>query len=653
MYGTLLTDKTGKISSKKSDYQPTPEIRDLTIVVKDAYEDGEAVLAAPMQEYNGLSITQRANESQKTWLAHADAPYEGDDEWRWNGVRPITRNRVIATAARLTSQMLYPKHFAQNEDQEEDKNASYAMDALVEYNIRHSNYDTAFLFGVIGGLVNPISYFSVEYCEAWQWSWVRGEQQRIIDDIYSGFQHSLIPIDEMLFGNPYQFEWQKQDWIIRKRRVAYEEMEAKHGLHENWGSVKKGVITMVAADGFFYDVDDINDDMVGSVTYKHRRSDCEIDFVNGIYLSNPNTAYNPFYHRKIKTVKGAVVEVPLYDTVKYGFEPIDAMRFVGYKSLVDKMQNDQEATDREWQDYFDASRLATFMPLVTMGAGKIDKTVISPAGVTELGKDAKAVPLSVSNPSAALSALREAERSASEDSLDPQAFGMQNGPKKTQVEAQILEQNTQTNLTLTAKMIAKMVQQVGGLLDDDIIRHQTIGEAGDIAGTMFYKTFVVGGRVKEGRSVSTYIRFTDRFAGAPMTEQEREMEEYDLMSKSGEDKDILEINPGVFARLDFLTTIDSDALLRRNDAFERAFKVSIYEKAIANPLILQDADAMNKITRDFLLEPAVRGDASKYLPNIKAIAAQVTPGTLQTPPTPAPGLPQRVVNQGASAGMLS
>lgn len=626
MYGNLQTDKQGRIQNTKSKYQPSPAIRDITMLVKGAYEDGEAVLADPRQEYNGLSFIQRANESQRAWLAHPDAPYEGDDDWRFSGVRPLTRNRIISTAARLTVQLLYPKGFAQNDDQEEDRDASYAMDALVEHNIRRSNYDTAFLFGVIGGLVNPINYFQVEYCEAWQWAWVGGEQEKVIDEIFSGFQHSLIPMDEILFSNPYVFEWQKQDWVIHKRRVSYEEMEAKFGLHENWMHVVKGVISMVTDDGTFYDVSDVNDDMVGHVNYKHRRSDCEIDLVNGIYLSNPNSEYNPFYHRKVRSKNGKMYEVPLYNTVKYGFEPIDAMRFAGYKSLADKMQNDQEAVNREWQDYFDATRLATFVPLVTMGAGKIDKSVVSPSGVTELGKDAKAQPLNVVNPAAALAAVHEAERSGTETSVDPQASGIKQGPQKTRGEAFLIEQNTNTGLSLTAKMIAKMVQEVGGLIVNDIVRHQTIGEAGEIAGEMIYKTFVVEGRVKDGKNKTTYVKFTDRFAGSPMTAEEKEMEEYDMLSKAGDGKELIEVNPSVFARLDFLMSIDADQLLRHNDAFERAFKVSAYDKAMQNPLVMRDPEAMLKITRDFLFEPIMKGAASRYLPNIQKIAAQTVPG---------------------------
>lgn len=624
MKGSLVYGKKGEIESPRSNYQPSIEVRELTQKVKGCVEEGENNLNHPYDEYNGRSFVTQTNEAQRTWLAHPDTPYTGDDEWRFNGIRPITRNRVVYTTARLTAQLLWPKSHAQNSMDEEDIVAGQAMDGLLEYNIGRSNYETAFLMGVLAGLVNPINYFSVEYCESWQEAWQGGEYKRVIDEVFSGFQYGLVPIDEMYFANPYVYEWQKQDWIIRTRRVSYEEMEGRFGKHENWGHVTIGRTSMVNMDGFFYDVEDINDGLVGHVSYKHRRSDCEIDFVNGIYVSNPNTKFNPFLHRRMKTVDGEAVEIPLYDTVKFGFEPIDAMRFVGYKSLVDKMSNDQDAADREWQDYFDASRLATFTPVVTMGAGKIDKSVVSPAGVTELGKDAKTVPLQVANPVATLGALREAERSANETSVDPQTGGIQQGPQKTKAEVDTLEQNTDTNLSLTAKLIATMVKEAGHLMADDIIRFQTVGEAGEILGDTVYRTFIIDGKLREGREKTTRIKFTDRFAGRAMSKEERETEEYKLMEEAGEDKDLIEVNPGVFSRMNWLFTIDAEQMTRRNTQFERQFKLAAYDRAIRDPLVQQDPESQLKITRDFLFAPIFKGEAAKYLPRIRKVAEGVT-----------------------------
>lgn len=634
MNGTLLYDESGgkrTITSTRAAYQPNEAEKKVIEGVRQCYQDGEATRDYPYPEYNGRSFVQQGNESQHAWLAHPDEPYVGEDEWRWNGVRPITRNRVIFTAARLTAKLIYPHISAQNESQEEDKDASYAMETLVENAIRTSNYETAFLFGVIAGLVNPLNFFQVEYCESWQDAWVGGRKERVIDDVFSGFQSSLVPMDEMLFGNAYIYEWQQQDWQIRARRVSYEEMQGKLSNSPNWNHVKKGIVYMMGDDGFYYEAQDVNDGMVLHVNYKHRTSDTEIDIVNNVYLSNPNTEYNPFVHRRTKTVSGKVVEVPLYNTVKYGFEPLDAMRFVGYKSLVDKMSNDQAAADREWQDFFDASRLATFQPLVTMGAGKVDRSVIGPSVVTELGKDAKMEPVSVSSPLPALNALREAERSANESSIDPQSGGVQQGPQKTKAEVLTIEENTDTSMGITTKMIARMVQDIGGLITDDIVRYQTIGEAGELVGDMIYKTFSVPNRVRSGRNKTTIVRFTDRFAGQKMTKEERDMEHYKMLDAAGDDKELIEANPALFGRLSFLVIVDSNSVLRNSDAFERSYKLAGYDKAMANPLVQRDPEAQLKITRDFLFEPIMKGDAGKYLPSIQKVAAGVVPGI--------PGLP--------------
>lgn len=616
MYGSLSRNKRGAIENPKSQYQPSVEVRELTALVRDAYQDGENTLNTPLREYNNRSITEQENQAREQWLAHPDAPYEGEDDWRWNGRRPISRNRAISIAAHLTSELIYPKSFAQNDDQEEDKTAAYTMDALVEYHIRNSEYETAFLFGVIGSMVSPINYFKIEYSQDYQEAWQGGEYKKVLDDVFSGFQYSLKPIDEILFSNPYVYSWQKQDWVIERERVSYEEMYGKFGTHENWEHVVQGRLCMVTDDGFFYDVDDINDGLVGHVKYKHRKTDCEIDFVNGIYLSNSNTAFNPFYHRTNK-------DKPEYDTVKFGFEPIDSMRFVGYKSLMDKMENDQDAVDREWQDYFDASRLATFPPSVTMGAGRVDSSVVTPSGITEIGKDAKFTPLQISNPAAAAAAVREAERSATESSIDPLASGSQQGAQKTKAEALILQENANVVMGPTARMIAIMVRDVGRLMVSDIARFETVGQAGEIVGEMFYKSFALPNRVREGKKKTTYVKFTDAFAGRKMTKEEKEMEEYKLMDEAGDDKELILANPAVFANLTFNVSVDPEQLMGRNSRTERAFKIAAYDKAIANTLVQQDPEAQLNITRDFLFEPIMGGDASKYLPNLSKL---VPPG---------------------------
>jgi hypothetical protein len=631
-----LTSK-GLVENPLSAYQPVGGVRELTKEVKLVYQDGDEVLNRSYPEYNNRSFRGRMDEDQRAWLSWTPDPYEGEDSWRWNGVRPITRNRVISTAAHLTAQLIIPNVFAQNSTSEEDREAANVMRELIEYNIRRSNYETAFLFGVVSGLVNPISYFQVSYMESLQEIWnSEKKKEKVIDDVFSGIQNSLIPTDEILFENPYQYEFQKQDWIIHKSLISYGEAEAKYGEHENFKYVQVGKKVVLHDDGLFYDVEDVNDTMVEEVCYKNRRKDLEVYFCGGVYFGDNNVKYNPFVHRTYKNK-------PKYNIVKFGYEPIDAMRFIGYKSLVAKMSNDQHAADREWQMYFDATTLSTFPPTITMGAGKLDRSVVTPAMNTDLPENAKINPLNIVNPNAARLALLEAERSINDSSSNPQFQGDQEGPQKTKGEAVLLQQNAMTNLGIVSKMIGKMVKEVGELIVDDIVRYQTIGEAGKLAGEMNYKNFVIGGKVSEGKEKSVRIRFTDRYAGKKMTKKEIEVEKYRLASEQGENEVIYDVNPSVFSELDFFVTIDADRMMQKNDAFERAFKLETYDRAILNPLVQQDPESQLSITRDFLFEPLMRGEASKYLPNISKVANQLIPGQVNARPNGSKDLPERVM----------
>ena len=635
-----------KIENSISAYQPSNEIIELTKKVKSAYQDGETIQNYPFEEFNGKSLIQRMNEDQRAWLSWSPEPSFGDDDWRWTGVRPITRNKVISTAAHLTSQLIYPNIFAQNEFDEEDRDAAHVMRELVEYHIRRSDYETSFLFGVISGLVNPVTYFKVDYAQGWQEIWDSGSRERVIDEVFSGFQFGLIPPEDVLISNAYQYELQKQDWIIEKSLISMGQAEALYGDHENFTHVKPGKKVILHEDGVFYDVEDMNDSLVEKVCFKSRRTDTELYFLGGIYLGNTNTEYNPFYHRTNKNK-------PRYNLAKFGAEPIDAKRFWAYKSLVAKMANDQEAIDREWQMFFDAGFLSTFPPLVTMGAGKIDRSVVTPATVTEIGREAKIEPLQVANPLSALQGLREAERSLTESSSDSQLAGNQQGDvQKTARESMILQQNAQTNLGIMGKMIGTMVKDVGELLVDDIIRYQTIGEATEIAGQMAYKTFIVGGKVKNGTTKTSYIRFTDRHAGRAMGEKEKAQREYELMEEAGKDKDIYEVNPALFARMDYLITIDSDQLFQRNDSFEKALKLEVYDRAIANPVISQDQESMQKVTRDFLLEPLLKGEASKYMPQTENVARGLIPKLGEETMKPGSDFTKNVVRSAAMEKLL-
>lgn len=638
-----------------SAYQPSLEIKQLISVSNIDESLGDEILNRSFEEFNDMSLINRANLDQKDWLAWSPAPSTDPDEtWMFTGTSSITRNKIISTAAHLTQQVIYPGVFAQDEDDEVDEASAYVMKTALEYNCRRNNYEQTFLYAVISGLVNPVSYFKIDYAKKYQ-DVVQGTssnytKKKVIDQVMSGFQHNLLPLDEVMLLNPYCFDIQKQPGIINRRRISYGEAKSMYESHPDWKHVQPGLrCALNSGDGLFYNVVDIADGLVEECVFSYRGEDKMFSIVNGVYLSNPNTGYLPMRHRRSqKQPDGTTVDVPLYNIVKYGAEPIDAMRFAYFKSLAGKISNDKELVDRMRQNAVDASTFAAFPSIFTMGAGKLDKSVFIPATTVELGKDAKVSPATgFANPSYAYSAAKEAENAVSESSSDPEASGV-GGGNKTAREAIILQQNAITNLGVMGRMITQgMVKPIGELMVDDIIRYQTVGETIELGGGSLgtkYATLVLSDKVIEGQKKNIVIEFTDEWAGSgEMSEEAMKEKRVKMYEDKPENQEIYKVNPAVWIRRQFLVVVEPDALKPMNDAFDKTFKTELYDRLILNPLIANDPEKLAEVTRDFLLEPTVKGEASKYIPkDTKKVMDSIMPRT-----TPAEGVVGKTVDRNA------
>lgn len=620
----------GKIISPLSLYQPDEAIKELTLETRKDLIRGDMILSRPFREFNNYSLIQRASLDQQDWLAWSPEPSSNPDEaWMFTGTSNATRNNIISMAAHVAQKIIYPGVSAQNDSQQDDKDAAYVARGLLEYNFRQSDYASTFLYAVISGMVNPVTYYKADYCKAYM-SILEGTndkfvRKQVVDDAMSGFQHYLLPADEVLISNPYCFDLHKQKVLIHRRRISYSEAKSYFGNHPNWVHVNIGIMPAYnAGDALFYNTrDPIQDQMVEVCTYKYRSIDMEFDEVNRIYMGNSNVSYNPFKHRTNKNQ-------PAYNIAKFGAEPIDAKRFWAYKSIAAKLSNDKELLDRMRQNAVDASTLSTYPPMFTMGAGKMDQSVYRPATVTNIDKDAKAQPVNNTNAVAAWNAVQQVQKDI-DSASNPSYFSLPSGGggKKTALEIQMLQQNALVNLVVISTMVGSMVRDIGHIVLHDALRYQTIGEIGQIVNgipSLTYKSYNIP-KVKNGKSVTDRIIFTDTYAGTKMTQEEKDLASVALIEKHGDDAHVWEVNPSVFLNLDFFVSIDADELFQKDSLSIQKMKQEVYDKAITNPLIVNDMKVLADITRDFLFEPIVHGEASKYIPDqsTKNVMGSVTP----------------------------
>ena len=203
------------------------------------------------------------------------------------------------------------------------------------------------------------------------------------------------------------------------------------------------------------------------------------------------------------------------------------------------------------------------------------------------------------------------------------------------------------------RMIGAMVKDIGYLMIDDIVRYQTAGEMIELGGGalgMKYRTLVLNDKVRNGSKKNVILRFTDRWAGKKLSEEDIETMSVALYEEGGAENEIYEVNPAIWSRLEYLIIIEPDQLLPKNDAFERAIRLETYDRAIQNPLIINDPERLADVTRDFLFAPTVKGEAAKYIPKDTQRALQ---GFLPNAGQLRKGVTSRVMESGAMEGLLT
>lgn len=639
MIGSIVTDKDGKPldgngkALTESAYNPPVEIKRLFERCQRDYQVAWSLQNRTFDEFDGLSLLQRSKADQETFGAFVGAEFVPvQKRWRWRGRKNTARNMVIGILAHVIAGMLFPFAEAYNQEDEEDKMTAKVMQILIENHLKRAGYELKFLFMMTSALVNPAVFVEVEYIEAMQRVKVRNSDgsyrvEEAVDELLSGLNINILPIDSWLLGDFFTFDQQKQPFSVKVRRISWDQARSefanKYFLDDKdqFGYVRAGMTRIVMSgisNQTLYDIDwtEADADYVQVLTFYYRPEDLEVTFVGGVFMGETDNVYNsnPFSHRRMSMINDKWVSIPVYPVAKSGFEPLDPSgRFAYYKSAAFKEFWDDAAQNRAYQLAQDGMSLDVIKPLFFSGVAKIDNTVMVPGATVGMPQGAQVTPYQLGpNITAALDIMRQNVNDLSLSTQDMQQSG-QAQPGVTATASIKAEQNAKVILSVFGVMIADLVKQVGQLTMDCIVQHVTVGEVDATVPNslnMKFRKFIMKGK-EDGKDVTNRIEFT---TDLPELKEEANKLEWEMFKDAG-GMDTTQMNYQVnaykFARTSFSIYMDANQIISKSmgtDQLRRERAVAIMTSPAIMPYI-----KMPEVVKDFVVDDFSDGDPDKYL----------------------------------------
>lgn len=652
MIGQKITDANGipldnngnKLS--KSKYVPDPAIMKLFARCQQDYSIAWNLQHRTFDEFDGMSLLDRARLDQQTFGAYVGAEYiPAQKRWRWRGRKNTARNKIIGILAQVLGAILIPTVYATDEENNDSRDSAKVMRILLEEHLRKTKYEIKFLYMVLSALVNPATFVQIEYVKAFQRVKVQlkdgtASVQDAVDEVMSGLNMNIVPVDELLLGDFFTFEMQRQPYLIRIRRISYDMARSIYSkrFYDTVEGVKKDRFDYVEAgktrvfmatqeNQTLFDIDwtEADQNMVQIATFYYRGEDLEVTWVGGVFMgnfdeANPDEVYNlnPFEHRRMTVVGDGWGSSPMYPYAKSGFEPLDPqMRFAYYKSAAFKEFWDDATLNMAHQLLVDGMHLDVIKPILVSGITKYDSSVMTPGAVAALPKDAVVSPYQLGPNLAAASQVLDKQASDMADStISPVLEGQLGGIKQSSFAIQQAIANAKRLLSVFGLMTADLVMQVGDLSIDCIVMNTTIGELNEqLPGAlgMKYDTMLIRGK-ENGRNVNNKIVFTDRYIGKKMSQDQIRQREWELFYQGGgntKDKMIIwEVNPYQFARKRYSCMVSADEITDKTSGAREKRKQTALN-VLTDPRVAPYTD-QEAVIDDFAIEEYGGNDPDKY-----------------------------------------
>lgn len=645
MIGHVVTDNDGNPVDgngqklAQSAYQPQGDTLKLYARCLQDYQVAYTLQHRSFDEFDGMSLLDRTRLDQETFGAFVGAEWVPQHKrWRWRGRKNTARNKIIGILAHLLAAMLYPFVMATNDQDEEDKMTARVMRILVEEHLRKADYEMKFLFMVLTALVNPAIIVHVEYVRAMQRIKKRAADGtytvvQAVDEILSGLNLHILPIDELMVGDFYTGPIQRAPYLIRVRRIPYDQARAENaGKHidadgkDRFDYVTAGktrVLLTGQENQTLYDIDwtEADRNYVQEATFYYRGEDLEVKWVGDVFMGNEEDIYNsnPFKHRRMTTVNNEYMTMPIYPFAKSYFEPIDPTgRFFYGKSAAFKEYWDDRSLNQIHAWIHDGTALDIIKPIFLSGVAKVDSTVMVPGAVVGMPAGATATPYSLGpNIQAAYQLLEKQEADMSLSTQDTSSGGV-TMPGVTATAVVQAQQQARVILGVFGSTIADLVTQVGELTMDCIIANTTVGEIDATvpeAPRLKFKAVIAKGQEK-GKKITNRVIFSDALMGRELTEDDKKSIEWGLYDKAGghtTDQRIWLVNPYKFARTQFAMWIDADRILDKSMGNDKQQKMLAFTM-LADPRVAPYTNQQN-VVDDFVIDEFADGDPDRYKKN--------------------------------------
>lgn len=591
---------TKKVIGEISYYNPKNDEKDMRDLIIKHFSLGDVTMQTPRIEFNDMSVLMRDQIDQLSMNVYQPnngnaALLDVSESWKSRAIRPIVRNKAMSIAAHATARLIFPKIFAYDQQSEEQEDAAQVMGDLMEWAAQQSGYEYYALNRVLQALWSPASIGYTEYAEVYRnvktekgsdGKWI---EKPMLDEDMSGFRDEVVPVDQLYIENFFEPDVQKQAWLILRKVISFDLAQLKYQSYPNFKYVKPGVqILYNDANQSWYQVYDNNmrQTEVEEITYWNKSLDVKLILVNGVLLSEPDCP-NPRIDKK-------------YPFDKFGYSLINSRCFY-YKSLAFLLQSDASIVNTLYPMIIDGTYLSIMRPMVNTGSEIIKGNVIVPGAVTTLSSpDADLRPINTGiDLRDGMATLQKVEDSLSESSQANEQAGQPGGGSPTAYAISLQEKNAQMVLGLFVKMISEHVRQYGKLRMGDIIQFLTIPEVSKIEddAPLVYKTFLLPDKNSSGGAKSRNISF-DSTLPDEMTEEEYMNMSYGLLKNENKKKgmELYKVNPELFRNLKYMCVCSPDVMNPMSDELETAYSLELYDRAIANPIIDQEA-----VTKDFLL----------------------------------------------------